>query len=114
MMMNIPRQRSCLPFYLLAALSALSMFVTSPRQARAQAPPPFRVALYAAVGGELTQYDVDVESATLTKQGSVTLPANVQYAWPHPSRRYLYVAWSNGGSSYGAPGGSAPSGSQHG
>jgi 6-phosphogluconolactonase (cycloisomerase 2 family) len=25
----------------------------------------------------------------------VTLPQNVQEAWPHPSRRYLYVTWSN-------------------
>jgi 6-phosphogluconolactonase (cycloisomerase 2 family) len=24
------------------------------------------------------------------------LPDNVQYAWPHPSRRFIYVAWSNG------------------
>ncbi len=52
--------------------------------------------VYAAVGAELTQYDVDVASATLTRRGSVTLPDSVQYAWPHPSRRYLYVAWSNG------------------
>ena len=29
-------------------------------------------------------------------RGSVTLPANVQYAWPHPSRRYFYVVSSNG------------------
>lgn len=53
-------------------------------------------ALYASVGPELTQYQLDVESATLTRQGSVTLPDNVQYAWPHPSGRYIYVAWSNG------------------
>jgi 6-phosphogluconolactonase (cycloisomerase 2 family) len=25
----------------------------------------------------------------------VTLPENVQEAWPHPSRKYLYVTWSN-------------------
>ncbi len=55
-----------------------------------------KVALYAAVGAELTQYDVDIEHGTLTKGGSVTLPDNVQYAWPHPSRHYIYVAWSNG------------------
>ena len=28
---------------------------------------------------------------TLTPQDSITLPANVQYAWPHPSRQFLYV-----------------------
>ena len=53
-------------------------------------------ALYASAGGELAHYDVDVASATLTRRNSVTLPENVQYAWPHPSGRYLYVAWSNG------------------
>jgi 6-phosphogluconolactonase (cycloisomerase 2 family) len=54
-----------------------------------------KVALYAAVGPELTTYNVDVEAASLARQASVTLPQNVQEAWPHPSRRYLYVAWSN-------------------
>jgi len=74
-----------------------------------------KVALYAALGAQLTEYDVNIDSATLVKRGSVTLPANIQYAWPHPSRRFLYVAWSNGGSSYAAPGGLAvPTGSQHG
>lgn len=60
---------------------------------------PGSAVLYAAAGAELTQYDVDVEGATLAKRGSVTLPENVQYAWPHPSRKYLYVAWSNGAGS---------------
>jgi 6-phosphogluconolactonase len=52
---------------------------------------------YAAVGSVLGVYDIDVDSAALAHRGAVTLPANVQYAWPHPSRRYLYVASSNGG-----------------
>jgi len=73
-----------------------------------------KVALYAAVGVELTQYDVDVEGATLTKRGSVTLPANVQEAALHPSKKYFYVAWSNGGPSNLPPDSRAPSGSQHG
>src|SRR5881628_405256 len=55
-----------------------------------------RVALYASIGPEVVHYQVDVETATLVKRDSVTLPDNVQYAWPHPSRQYLYVAWSNG------------------
>src|SRR5262245_28054595 len=54
-----------------------------------------RVALYASVGPTLTHYDVDVQSAELSRRSSVTLPANVQYAWPHASRQYLYVASSN-------------------
>jgi 6-phosphogluconolactonase (cycloisomerase 2 family) len=57
-----------------------------------------RVVLYASVGSELTQYDVDVENAGLTKRGIATLPGDVQYAWPHPSSQYFYVAWSTGGS----------------
>jgi 6-phosphogluconolactonase len=52
---------------------------------------------YASTGPELTLYDVDVDGAALTKRSAVTLPANIQYAWPHPSRRYLYVVTSNGG-----------------
>src|SRR5262245_1976136 len=56
-----------------------------------------RVVLYSSVGSELEWYDVDVEGATLARRGSVTLPAAVQEAWPHPSRRYLYVAWSDRG-----------------
>ena len=54
-----------------------------------------KTALYAAVGPELTTYNVDIEGASLVKQASVTLPQNVQEGWPHPSRRYLYVTWSN-------------------
>lgn len=56
-----------------------------------------KVALYAGVGPELQHYEVDVENAALVKRDSVTLPGNVQYAWPHPSKKYLYVAWSTGG-----------------
>jgi 6-phosphogluconolactonase (cycloisomerase 2 family) len=52
---------------------------------------------YAAIGPELGVFDIDVDEAALTRRGAVTLPANIQYAWPHPSRRYLYVASSNGG-----------------
>jgi 6-phosphogluconolactonase len=73
-----------------------------------------KVVLYAAVGAELTQYEVDVDGAALVKRGSLTLPANVQEAAQHPSKRYLYVAWSNGGPSNLPPDSAAPSGSQHG
>src|SRR5580700_2789910 len=60
-----------------------------------------QVALYANVGPELTHYDVDVAAATLTRRGTVTLPANVHYAWPHASRRFLYVATSDSASGLG-------------
>ena len=63
-----------------------------------------KVALYANVGAELTRYEVDVAGAALTKKESVTLPAAVQYAWPHASRRYLYVATSSSQPGYGAAG----------
>jgi len=63
-----------------------------------------RVALYASVGPELTQYDVDVEAAALVRRGAVTLPANVHYAWPHASGRYLYVASSDSAPGAGSAG----------
>ena len=66
-----------------------------------------KVALYASVGADLTQYDVDVAGASLIERGTFTLPASVQYAWPHVSRRYLYVA-----SSSTAPG-NGPVGTEH-
>src|SRR5258707_1165270 len=53
---------------------------------------------YASAGPELTLYSVDVDEAALVKRDTVSLPANIQYAWPHPSKRYLYVVSSNGGS----------------
>ena len=60
-----------------------------------------RVALYASVGPELTHYDMDVEAATLTRRGTVALPANVHYCWPHASRPILYVASSDSASGVG-------------
>jgi 6-phosphogluconolactonase len=58
---------------------------------------PAKTVYYASVGPTQTLYDLDVEAAALTKRGAVTLPANIQYAWPHPSKRFLYVVSSNGG-----------------
>lgn len=52
---------------------------------------------YVSIGPELGLYDIDVDGAALTRRSAVTLPANVQYAWPHPSRRCLFVVTSNGG-----------------
>jgi len=52
---------------------------------------------YASIGPELSLYDIDVDGAALIKRGAVTLPANIQYVWPHPSRRTLYAVSSNGG-----------------
>jgi 6-phosphogluconolactonase len=69
--------------------------VAAPRMALAQAKD--RSAFYSGVGAELTHFEVDFDAATLTKRASVKLPGGVQYAWPHPSRRTLYVATSSGG-----------------
>jgi 6-phosphogluconolactonase len=63
-----------------------------------------KVVLYASVGPALTQYDVDVEGAELFRRSTVTLPANVHYAWPHASGRHLYVASSNSASGMGPVG----------
>lgn len=64
-------------------------------------PTAAKAVLFASVGPELIQYDLDVAQATLTKRATLTLPANVQEAVLHPSRRHLYIAWSNTGASYG-------------
>jgi 6-phosphogluconolactonase len=47
---------------------------------------------------------VDVAGAELIKRETVTLPAGVQYAWPHASRHYLYVATSSSAPGYGSAG----------
>jgi 6-phosphogluconolactonase len=60
-------------------------------------PAKSKAAFYASLGSELTLYGMNVEDTTLEKRGTVQLPANVQYAWPHPSKRYLYVVSSEGG-----------------
>jgi 6-phosphogluconolactonase (cycloisomerase 2 family) len=66
-----------------------------------------KAALYANVGPALTRYEIDVDKAELIKRETVMLPAGVQYAWPHASRRYLYVATSSSASGYG------PAGTEH-
>ncbi len=87
-------------------LSLVAGSIAAPRFSSAQ-PASQRVALYANIGADLTHYDVDVAGAALIKRATVTLPASVQYAWPHASRRYLYVA-----SSSTAPG-NGPVGTDH-
>src|SRR5215467_11958659 len=74
----------------------------------ASAPPASqKIALYANVGADLTHYDLDIAGAELIKRETIALPAGVQYAWPHASRRYLYVATSSS-----APG-SGTAGTEH-
>src|SRR5258708_32812529 len=87
-------------------LSLVAGSMAAPGLASAQ-PASQKVALYASVGADLTHYDVDVAGAALIKRATVTLPASVQYGWPHASRRYLHVA-----SSHTAPG-NRPVGAEH-
>jgi 6-phosphogluconolactonase (cycloisomerase 2 family) len=54
-----------------------------------------KTVLYASIGPALTLFDLDGDA--LVKRTTVTLPANIQYAWPHPSRKYFYIVSSNGG-----------------
>jgi 6-phosphogluconolactonase len=95
--MSLCRRAAVLGAFAVLALTA-QVHVHTQRSAAASA----RTFLYASVGAELAQYDVDVEQATLTRRAAVTLPANVQEAALHPSRQHLYVAWSNTGASYGS------------
>ena len=77
-------------------LTGMAGATAAPRLLWSQTAMP-KTVFYSSVGPELTQYDVDVKTTVLVKRASVTLPGNVQYAWPHPARHYLYVAWSDGG-----------------
>ena len=53
---------------------------------------------YQSIGPELARYDVDVDGAALVRRDAITTPgANVQYVWPHPSKKFLYVVSSDGG-----------------
>lgn len=67
-----------------------------------------KLALYSAVGPELTRYDVDVAKLALTRRETITAPSNVQYVWPHPDRKYLYLISSPRG-----PGGIGAKGGNH-
>ena len=66
--------------------------------------PESKTVLYASLGADLIHYDVDVEAAALTRRATVSVPANIQYAWPHVSRRFLYVASSDSASGMGPAG----------
>ncbi|HWY62586.1 MAG TPA: beta-propeller fold lactonase family protein [Rhizomicrobium sp.] len=86
---------------LLAATAAF------PEGARAQ--DSALVPFYDSTGPDLTLHGLDVGRGSLTPRGTIKLPSNVQYCWPHPARKILYVASSNGlpgapGAGAGAPG----------
>ena len=78
-------------------MSLLAGAAIAPHAAFAQGRPR-QLALYANVGPVLTHYDVDLANAALIARDSVTLPAAVQYCWPHRNRRCFYVASSSSAS----------------
>lgn len=92
---------------ILAGVAAL-MFAVQARTAP-KAGTQGHAVLYAAAEKELLQFDVDMNTAALIQRTSVTLPENVQEAWPHPSGKFLYVTWSNMGPTV-APGQKSPHG----
>ncbi len=95
------------------SIATIAVMCFAAASAQAPAAAPAMVALYASAGEELITFGVDVERATLTRQSSLMLPGFVQEAWASPDGMFLYVAWSNGGSSY-AGSGVQPRGDRHG
>lgn len=77
--------------------SAVVLPQLSPSRAFAQAAQG-QTAFYSAVGGDLTLYGINVDDASLIKRGAVSVPANIQYAWPHPSKKFFYAVSSTRGS----------------
>src|SRR5262249_34444126 len=104
--------RPRLPGVLLAA-AMTHLVVTVASQDTDRSAPSGKVAVYASVGEELIAFGADLDQPTLSRQSTLTLPGFVQEAWTSTSGPFLYVAWSNGGTSY-AGSGVAPRGDQHG
>jgi 6-phosphogluconolactonase len=71
---------------------------------RAQGRAPSAV-FYSSVGPQLTLHHIDVAACTLARQGTTKMPANVQYAWRHPTLPVLYVASSDGAAGLGGAAG---------
>jgi len=53
--------------------------------------------VYASLGPELSTFELDTTSGTLTKVRSLNLPASVQYGWFNRARTRLYIALSQMG-----------------
>ena len=56
---------------------------------------PTKTVFYASVGPQLSLYQVDDHKLALAIDSTVELPAAMQYAWPHPSSKFLYCAYSD-------------------
>ncbi|RVU03213.1 3-carboxymuconate cyclase [Novosphingobium umbonatum] len=68
---------------------------------------PRALALYVATGAVMEWRLMQGAQGSTGEVGSITLPSAIQYAWPHPDGRFLYVATSD------APGGSVGAGKVH-
>ena len=77
-----------------AATALLASVAATPLGARGASSGPGSV-FYNAVGPELTCWRPDIGTGALTRQGSVTAPALIQYVWRNPRLPVLYVASSN-------------------
>ena len=60
--------------------------------------------LYTGAGPRFTQWGLDTATLRLVEISSLTLPANVQYAWHAPRSGVWYVVTSDGGGRSGPPG----------
>jgi 6-phosphogluconolactonase len=77
-----------------AFTALLASAVAAPRTTWSQT---VKTVYYASTGPELALYEIDFADAAVQKRGSYTLPANIQYTWPHPSKDFFYVVSSMGG-----------------
>jgi len=66
--------------------------------AQDKTPAKHKTIIYAALGEELSRYELDAQQATMTRLGSLKLPANLQFAEFHPCKCVLYAVSSNAGS----------------
>ncbi len=82
--------------------------IVAPRTSFGQSSMTAKNVFYASTGPELTLYSVDVDGPALVKRDTISIAANIQYAWPHPSKQYLYVVSSDGG-----PGSAGAVGNKH-
>jgi 6-phosphogluconolactonase len=67
------------------------------------------IPFYSAVGPNLTLFALDPKTAALAQKSAVTLPSNLQYAWPDPTEKFLYAV-----TSFNKPGGLDPEAGGHG
>lgn len=80
------------------------MTSSSRASSRISNPEPTELRIFTATGAWLTHWRIDLRCLAFERLGSLRFPANIQYAWPHPSLRRLYVASSNGGGRHGPAG----------